>query len=78
MQGDTSNILGPLIFAASRGQCIAMCNTVRILVKILIVRIKVVLLTTCLSSNMVNIAHSLLCVTITGTSSVANIFIADC
>jgi hypothetical protein len=32
MQGDTSNILGPLIFAASRGQCIAMCNTLRIFV----------------------------------------------
>ena len=28
----TSNILGPLIFAAGRGQCIAMCNTRRILV----------------------------------------------
>ena len=25
----TSNILGPLIFAAGRGQCIAMCNTLR-------------------------------------------------
>ena len=32
MQGDTSNILGPLIFVAGRGQCIAMCNTLRILV----------------------------------------------
>ena len=29
---DASNILGPLIFAAGRGQCIAMCNTLRILV----------------------------------------------
>jgi hypothetical protein len=26
LQGDTYNILGPLIFAAGRGQCIAMCN----------------------------------------------------
>jgi hypothetical protein len=35
-KGDTSNILGPLIFAAGRGQCIAtcMCNTLRILVSI--------------------------------------------
>jgi hypothetical protein len=32
LQGDTYNILGPLIFAAGRGQCIAMCNTLRILV----------------------------------------------
>ena len=32
LQGDTSNILGPLIFAAGRGQYIAMCNTLRILV----------------------------------------------
>jgi hypothetical protein len=29
---DASNILGPLIFAAGRGQCIVMCNTLRILV----------------------------------------------
>ena len=32
LQGDTSNIVGSLIFAAGREQCIAMCNTLRILV----------------------------------------------
>jgi hypothetical protein len=37
VQGDTSNILGPLIFAAGRGQCIAMCNTLRILVLLVII-----------------------------------------
>ena len=32
LQGDTFNILGPLIFAGGSGQGIAMCNTLRILV----------------------------------------------